>query len=69
MLDIVLIVDHLWKHNILIIDWCCMCKNSGEFVDHLLLHFKVTRDIWSIVFALFGISWAMSKVVVQMLSC
>jgi hypothetical protein len=62
-------VDHLQNHNILIIDWCCMCKSSGESVVHLLRHCTMVSDIWSFVFSLFGVSWVMPKTTVQLLSC
>lgn len=31
--------------TIMVVDWCCMCKNSGESVEHLLLLCIVVRDI------------------------
>jgi hypothetical protein len=23
---------------LIVIEWCCLCKKSGESIDHLLLH-------------------------------
>ena len=37
--------------------WCCMCKEDGEFVDHLLLHCVYAKELWDMVFAMFGILW------------
>jgi hypothetical protein len=54
-----LTIDNLRKHNLIIIDWCCMCKQSGESVDHLLLHCSLARELWSMVFVLFGVHWVM----------
>jgi hypothetical protein len=68
-LDRILTVDNLWKRIMMIIDWCCMCKTSGQSLEHLLLHCMVARDIWLYVWALFGMSWFMLKSVVSMLSC
>lgn len=31
-------MDSLRNPNIILADWCCMIKNSEEFVDHILLH-------------------------------
>ena len=36
-----------------------MCKKSGESVNHLLLHCPFAYDLWSMVWALFGLQWVM----------
>ena len=56
-----LTIDDLRKRHLIILDWCCMCKQSGESVDHLLLHCFVARELWSMVFRLFGVwvHWVM----------
>jgi hypothetical protein len=33
------------KRNVVLIEWCCMCKKNGESIDHLLLHCKVACDL------------------------
>ena len=53
----------------LILDWCCMCKADGEPVNHLLLHCPVARELWNMIFSLFGISWVMPRGVVDLISC
>ncbi|GMY13000.1 serine/threonine-protein kinase ATM-like [Fagus crenata] len=53
---------------ICIVDWCCLCKSSGELPDHLILHCTFAQAIWSLVFCLFGISWVMPARVVDLLS-
>jgi hypothetical protein len=30
-----------------VIEWCCLCKKSGESIDHLLLHCEIAWDLWS----------------------
>ena len=57
------------KRKIWILDWCYMCKCNGESVDHLFLHCLVARDLWSIVFGLFGVSWVISQTIVKLLAC
>jgi hypothetical protein len=52
----ILTMDILRKRGLIVPNWCCMCKRSGESVDHLLLHCFVARELWSMVFGLFGIS-------------
>jgi hypothetical protein len=36
-----------------------MCKQSGESVDHLLLHCPLAWELWSMVLGLFGVHWEM----------
>jgi hypothetical protein len=45
-------------------DRFCMCKRSGEFVDHLLLHCEVACSILNVFFTRFGLSWALPRRVV-----
>ena len=65
----ILTTDNLRKRRVTILDWCCMCKADGESVNHLLLHCPVARDLWNIIFSLFGISWVMPRGVVDLISC
>ena len=67
-LGTILTIDNLHK-KVLILDWCCMCKSNGESVDHFLLHCPIVYELWSMVFSLFGIYWAMPKIVVELLAC
>jgi hypothetical protein len=41
----ILTIDNLRTQRVLVVDWCNMCKRSGESIDHL----------WWLVFSLFGI--------------
>ena len=61
VLGTILTIDNLHKKKVLILDLFCMCKSNGELVDHLLLHCPIVFELWSMVFTLFGIYWAMSK--------
>lgn len=38
-----------------------MCNKSGETPDHLLLHSDVARDLWIMVFQMFGVEWIMRR--------
>ena len=49
--------------------WCCLCKEDGESVDHLLLHCVFAKELWDMVFAMFGIDWVMPKRVVDLFDC
>jgi hypothetical protein len=37
-----------------------MCKKSRETIN-LLLHYKVARNLWVLIFCLFGFKWVMLK--------
>jgi hypothetical protein len=37
----ILIMDNLRKRHIIVVDWFCMCKKSGETMDQLLLHCRI----------------------------
>ena len=65
----ILTTDNLRKRGIIIMDWCCMYKESGESVNHLFIHCPVASDLWTMYFNLFGVSWVMPKGVVDLLSC
>jgi hypothetical protein len=52
-----------------VIDWCYMCKSSGETMDHLLLHCPIAQQLWTMVFSLFVVQWVMPKSVMDMLAC
>ena len=54
-----LTIDNLRKRHLILVDWCCMCKRSGESVDHLLLHCPMAWELWSMVLGLFGVHWVM----------
>jgi len=51
---IILMHDNLHRRNIVVVEWCCMCKKSGESIDHLLFHCDVAQDIWSIFIICLG---------------
>jgi hypothetical protein len=49
-----------------VVNRCCLCKLNGEFVDHVLLHCKVTSALWNAIFSYFGLSWVMPNRVVDL---
>jgi hypothetical protein len=61
--------DNLCKRNIVVVEWCCMCKKNGEAVDHLLIHCEVASCLWHYVFTLFGIEWVMPQKVIDLFAC
>ena len=51
----ILTTDNLRRRHVIILDWCCLCKNSGESISHLLMHWSATREVWNFIFSIFGI--------------
>ena len=51
----ILTTGNLWYKGVAVVDWCYMCKKSGESMNHLLLHVPIAYDLWSMVWALFGL--------------
>jgi hypothetical protein len=47
----ILAMDNLRKQHIIVVEWCCMCKNNGESVDHLLLHCEIAGSLWNAIFS------------------
>jgi hypothetical protein len=66
----ILTTENLRKRRVTILDWCCMCKSSGESVNHLLVHCPVAWELWSLWFWSFlvrtglclGMWWTFSAV-------
>uniref|UniRef100_A0A2N9HAI3 Reverse transcriptase zinc-binding domain-containing protein n=1 Tax=Fagus sylvatica TaxID=28930 RepID=A0A2N9HAI3_FAGSY len=51
----ILIADNLCRRGIIVVSWCYMCKTDGEFVNHLLLHCPYAKELWDMIFGLFGL--------------
>ena len=65
----ILTIDNLQKRHFVVLEWCFMCKGGGESVDHLLVHYPIASEIWSMIFCLFGICWVMLQRVADLLDC
>ena len=63
----ILTCDNLMKRGYVMAGWCCMCKCSGESVDHLLLHCEVVREVWNFFLQSFGVSWVFPETVNDLL--
>jgi hypothetical protein len=44
-----------------------LCK-SGESIDRLLLYCEVARELWALIFGLFGVEWIMPRRVIDLLA-
>ena len=63
----ILTCDNLMRRGYTMVGWCCMCRLDGETVDHLLLHYPGTNELWSFVFCMFHIQWVMPWSVMDLL--
>jgi hypothetical protein len=68
-MDRILTMQNLRRRHVMVLDWCYMCKASGESTDHLLLHYPIASDLWSCILTLFGLQWVMPKGVLELLAC
>ena len=68
-LGCILTIDNLRKREVIVIDWCYMCKGCGESIAHLLLHCLAAREIWNFIFSMFNILWVMPCGVMDLLYC
>jgi hypothetical protein len=64
-----LTIDNLRKRGLILQNWCCLCKNNGESVDHLFLHCPLATDLWWMVFSMFGVQWVMPRTIMDLFSC
>jgi hypothetical protein len=64
MLGRILTKDDMRKWHIIVLDWCWMCKMSGESISHLLPYCEIDSALWNSIFSLFGLHWVMLRRVV-----
>lgn len=55
-----LTIDNLMRKDLTTANRCFLCKCCSESCNHLLLWCPVSYKLWSMVFGLLGISWAVS---------
>ena len=53
--------DNLRLRELVLVDWCIMCRHCGETVDHLLLHCEMAHRLWSFALITFGLSWIIPR--------
>ena len=63
----VLTLDQIKKRGRALANRCFLCGNDEETIDHLLLHSPVTRLLWDLLLAIFGVYWVFPKSVSETL--
>ncbi|XP_028061851.1 uncharacterized protein LOC114265286 [Camellia sinensis] len=53
----ILTIDNLIRRGHILVNWCCLCGQAAESVDHLLIHCSVSSCLWMLVVAMFGLVW------------
>lgn len=51
----ILTMENVRKLHVIVVDWCCMCKRNGEFMDHLFIHCDVVCTLWNAIFNRVGL--------------
>jgi hypothetical protein len=64
-----LTIDNLRLRQLYVVEWCFMCKRGSETGEHLFLRCEYLRELWSLVFCMFGIQWTMPRTVSNLLAC
>jgi hypothetical protein len=65
----ILTLDNLRKRNIIVLEWCCLCRKGGESIDHLFIHCEVASEMWTVCLQLFGVIWVMPRRVSELMEC
>lgn len=48
-------------------NWCVMCEESLESIDHLLMHCTVAAGLWTFCLGIFRVLWVLPSTVRQLL--
>lgn len=64
----ILALDNITKLQIIVMEWCCMCKSSGEFVYYSLLYSEIAMALWNDFFARIGLTYRMARKVIDLLA-
>ena len=59
--------DNLRLRRLVLVDWCIMCRNCGETVDHLLLYCEMAHWLWCFALKSFGLSWVIPRLIPDLL--
>ena len=49
-------------------NWCVLCKESGEFINYLFLHYSITLGLWHYLFRQVRIDWVPPRSICDMMT-
>ncbi|XP_028127279.1 uncharacterized protein LOC114323799 [Camellia sinensis] len=53
----ILTIDNLIRRGHILVNWCCLCGQVAESIDHLFIHCSVSSRLWMLVVAIFAMVW------------
>ena len=65
----ILILDNFMLRRRILVNWCCMCHQNEEIVDHLLLQCPIAHSLWVYMFQIFGTQWFMPGSMESLVYC
>ena len=63
----ILTLDKLQRRGWQLPNRCFLCGYEEESANHILLHCTVTKTIWEITLAIFGVQWVFPETVIEVL--
>lgn len=65
--DRILTIDNLMRHEMVIVNQCCMWFRDVESVAHLLIHCPIAKELWDEALVSWGMSWVFPSTVVELI--
>ncbi|XP_077242381.1 uncharacterized protein LOC143882877 [Tasmannia lanceolata] len=59
-------IEFLRRRGMWLVDYCSLCMEDGESIDHLFIHCKVEREIWGLILDRFGICWIFPNSILEL---
>ena len=65
----ILTLENLKKRGFIIVNRCVLCKNDGELVDHIMLHYPFTKKVWDKIWSLMNVDRVFHATIQLFFSC
>ena len=57
MQDKILTLDNLINRGQYILNWCILCKDNLESIDHMFIHCPYSLEVWDLITKDWKVSW------------